>query len=260
MSRATPAGRKGTPARTAEATRPPVRTATRRPVPRRASRQAATPRRATRTARERTDAAIEAESGSGAEAGTDAVADAPPDSPCGTVFLQDSFADDAAGWTLDTSWSIAPECVNPPAPAKGYPDPTSDHTGAAGSGVLGAYVCGNNPTGATVPARYATSPAVDTSDAPSLKLAFWRFLNTDEASYTLATVDVFDGAHWVNVYSNPASPVVTDAAWTRQEYDVTAEKNAAFRVRFGLTIPSKTAYVMSSWNVDDVVLSTVSCP
>jgi hypothetical protein len=196
------------------------------------------------------------------DAPTDAPLDAPPDSSCGVLYLQEPFADNSRGWTLDTSWSIAPTCASPPAPQKGNPDPTSDHTGAAGSGIGGAYVCGNNPTGAKATARYMTSPAIDVSSAPALKLAFWRWLNTDASEYMASTVDVFDGSTWVNVYTNPsgAGNLVTDAAWTRQEYDVTAQKNAAFRVRFGYSIGSTSVYAMSVWNVDDVTLSTASCP
>jgi hypothetical protein len=199
-----------------------------------------------------------------ADAAQDVAAEAPPDAPADSgceILFQDSFDDNTQGWTLDTSWSIAPTCVSPPAPQKGNPDPTGDHTGAPGSGVAGAYPCGNNPTGHAAAFRYATSPAVDVSGAPAVKLAFWRWLNSDASEYMTSTVDVFDGSTWVNVYTNPsgAGNLVTDAAWTRQEYDVTAHRNAAFRVRFGYAIVSTNVYAMSVWNVDDVRLSTASC-
>lgn len=190
------------------------------------------------------------------------LADAAPDAPCGTVYVHETFDGTTPGWTLDSTWSIAPTCASPPAPQKGHPDPTVDHTTSSAGGVVAAYACGNNPTGATAPARYATSPAVDVSGAPSLKLAFYRWLNTDAAGWMTSTVDVFDGTAWVNVYTNPsgAGNVVADAAWTRVEYDVTAHKSAAFRVRFGYTITSASVYAMSCWNVDDLTLSTASCP
>ena len=56
-----------------------------------------------------------------------------------------------------------------------------------------------------------------------------------------------------------AGAMVTDSVWGKIEYDVTAYKNSAFRVRFGYSIGAG-AYVMSSWNVDDVTPSTTSCP
>jgi hypothetical protein len=127
-------------------------------------------------------------------------------------------------------------------------------------GVIGAYVCGNNPRGQLSAPRYATSPPVEVSAAPTLKLTFYRWLNTDEPAYMASTVDVFDGATWRNVYTNPPSALVTDAAWTKVEYDVTAYRNAAFQVRFGYASTSTKVYAVSPWNVDDVTLSAGSCP
>jgi hypothetical protein len=188
--------------------------------------------------------------------------DSPPDAPCGTVYLAETFDSADGGWKLDSTWSIAPTCPSPPAPQKGYPDPTVDHTTASAGGVAGVYACGNNPAGTTSAFRYATSPPVDVSTAPSLKLGFYRWLNSDAEGWMTSTVDVFDGSAWVNVYSNPsgAGNLVADSAWTKVEYDVTAHRNAAFRVRFGYAVPEAGVYAMSCWNVDDVTVSTLSCP
>jgi hypothetical protein len=60
------------------------------------------------------------------------------------------------------------------------------------------------------------------------------------------------------VYTNP-STLVTDAAWTKQQFDVTAQRNAAFQVRFGFAAVSASVYAMSCWNVDDVTLSSGPC-
>jgi hypothetical protein len=182
--------------------------------------------------------------------------------PCGTVFFKDAFDSNAQGWTLDTSWSIASTCANPPAPQKGNADPTVDHTTGAAGGVAGAYVCGNNPTGATAPARYATSPVVDVASAPAVFLTFYRWLNTDALTYMVSTVDVYDGTAWVNLYTNPSGSgnVVTDGTWNRESYDLTAYKNAHLQVRFGYAIVGAGVYEMSCWNVDDVTISTVACP
>ena len=188
--------------------------------------------------------------------------DAAPDSPCGVLYFADSFSSNAAGWTLDSTWGIEPTCASPPAPQKGNPDPTIDHTTGAAGGVAGAYVCGNNPAGTTSPSRYATSPAVDVSAAPSVLLRFYRWLNTDANGWMTSTVEVFDGSAWVNVYTNPSGSgnVVADSAWAKQEYDVTAHKSAAFRVRFGYSVTDAGVYAMSCWNVDDVTISSASCP
>jgi hypothetical protein len=178
----------------------------------------------------------------------------------GTVYFYEPFDGNAQGWSLDATWTIAAECAAPPAPQKGNPDPTVDHTSPGGtSGVAGAYVCGNTPQ-RIAPYRYATSPAVDTSAAPTLMLTFYRWLNSDESQYMASTVEVFDGSSWVPIYTNPSSGLVTDAAWTKEEYDVTQYKGSAFRVRFGYALVSGSVYSMSGWNIDDVTLSATSCP
>jgi hypothetical protein len=179
----------------------------------------------------------------------------------GTVYFYEPFTGGAPQWKLDSTWTATTECASPPTPDKGYPDPTTDHTsGTAGGGVVGAYVCGNNPRATTTTALYATSPAVDVSAAPTLVLTFYRWLNSDNTMYMTSTVDVFDGSAWQNVYQNPSSALVTDKAWTKEEYDVSPYENAHFRVRFGYSIVSSSVYAMSCWNVDDVTLSTSSCP
>lgn len=76
----------------------------------------------------------------GPDAVADAAGDAAADGGCGTVYLSESFDSPAPGWTLDTSWSIAATCASPPAPQKGNPDPTVDHTTGAAGGVVGAGV------------------------------------------------------------------------------------------------------------------------
>jgi hypothetical protein len=203
----------------------------------------------------RADAPAGADGGSAADSGVDAGAgDA---GSCGTVYFSDSFDDDSKGWTLDSTWSIADTCSSPPAPQKGNPDPTVDHTRGVAGGVVAAYACGNNPAGTTAVARYVTSPVIDVSQAPEVFLTFYRWLNSDASTWMTSTVDVYDGTAWVSVYTNPA--IVTDAAWTQVQYPVTMYKNAQFRVRFGYALVSSGVYAMSCWNVDDVTVSSSAC-
>jgi hypothetical protein len=197
----------------------------------------------------------------------DAPIDAPEAAPttdgsCGTVYFSDSFATTNGGWTLGTAWSIAGTCADPPTPQKGNPDPTVDHTTGAAGGIAGVFVCGDNPSSTTAAASYATSPAVDVSTAPTLILGFYRWLNSDANGWMASTVDVYDGTGWVNVYTNPsgAGNIVSDGAWTKETYDVTAYRNAAFRVRFGYAVTNSNVYSMSCWNVDDVTITSGTCP
>jgi hypothetical protein len=198
----------------------------------------------------RADAVADADAAAGADAEA---------GRCGTVYFTDTFGSGSSQWTLDPTWTVAPTCMAPPAPERGNPDPMVDHTTGALGGVLGAYACGNNPKGMTSPFRYATSVAVDVSGASSLHLTFYRWLNTDRSTYMVSTVDVYDGSAWVNVYTN-SMPLVTDSEWMPEDYDVTPQRNAAFQVRFGYAVTSTSVYAMSCWNVDDVTLSSASCP
>ena len=107
------------------------------------------------------------------------------------------------------------------------------------------------------------SPAINISNAiapGSVYLEFWRVLNSDYSPYAESTIDVWNGNAWVSVFSVPASPHISESAWTKVTYDVTAHKNAAFRVRFGYSILSMNAYTVGSWNIDDLRLVPQNCP
>jgi hypothetical protein len=112
---------------------------------------------------------------------------------------------------------------------------------------------------------YLTSPVIDLSGAGgTVLLTFWRWLNGDECSgsgcWMQHNVEVFNGTSWVVIFNGTA--LFTDAAWTRQEFNVTSYKNAQFRVRFGYsTAVDKNLYAwgMSGWNIDDVTLSSATC-
>ena len=74
------------------------------------------------------------------------------------------------------------------------------------------------------------SPEVDTSGAVSLFLSFDQFFKTYTGADS-ADVDVFDGTQWTTVYTTSADV----GAWGNPDYriiDVTAYKNANFKVRF----------------------------
>lgn len=178
---------------------------------------------------------------------------------CGTTYFSEQFADNAAGWTLDTEWQIGSATASNP-PVRGYPDPAQDHSPTADNGVAGVVIGGNAST-MSHPPRYLTSPPIDLSGATTAKLSFWRWLNSDSGAWAADTIDISYGAGWVNLYSNPVGNglLVTDSAWTWFEYDVTAYKSATFRIRFGLAILQAGSYSMSSWNIDDIVVSSNTC-
>lgn len=97
--------------------------------------------------------------------------------------------------------------------------------------------------------RYMTSPAFNSTTVNgAVKLNFSRWLNIEAAASRKATVDVYNGAAWINVWTNVAA--VSDNAWTTQTLDLTAYKNAAMKVRFGWSGAATSK--VSGWNIDDL--------
>jgi hypothetical protein len=148
---------------------------------------------------------------------------------------------------------------------QGNPDPAVDHSATADNGVAGVQIGSNYTVNPIHGFYYLTSPIVNLSGAAgTVLLTYWRWLNCDWDPYTVHTVEVYNGSAWVTVWSNtPLGTVfVTDNAWGRFQHDVTAQKNANFRVRFGFKTGKEGnffPFIMSGWNVDDVSLSSAVC-
>ena len=174
------------------------------------------------------------------------------------VYFSETFASNAAGWTLGQEWQIGPATASVGSPV-GNQDPAMDHTASADNGIAGVVIGGYANKVVHAP-YYLESPVIDTSAVPGpLFLEFWRFLNSDYTPYMKNTIDVFDGSTWVNVWQSGPSPAIQDAQWTKLAYEVTAYKNAAMKIRFGFEIGQSGVFTVSSWNVDDIVLANASC-
>jgi hypothetical protein len=177
------------------------------------------------------------------------------------VYFVEPFADNSQGWTLDPSWQIGPEIANPTVPPAPLinPDPVLDHTATNDNGVAGVYIGGVTTQAVHSPYRL-TSPTIDLSAVQTpVHLEFWRYLNSDDPAVMMSTVEVYDGAAWKQIYVNNAQ--VKDAAWVKKQYDVTAFKNANFRVRWGWQVSPGGAFICSQWNVDDVrLIPDPACP
>lgn len=181
----------------------------------------------------------------------------------GTIYLSEDFSDNSRGWQLGAEWEIGPAAASV-GHEQGYPDPASDHTPTADNGVAGVVIGGNH----SIPIHdyyYLTSPVIDLSGAAgSVNLTYWRWLNCDWDPFTTHVVEVFNGSSWITVWSNASlgNQLVTENAWSRWTHDVTAYKNAQFRVRFGYRTDKQgqfLAWIMSGWNVDDLTLSSGAC-
>lgn len=179
------------------------------------------------------------------------------------IYFQESFANDAAGWTMDAEWQIGPAKASTCA-SFGNDDPAEDHSSTSDDGIAGVVIggCADQTTHGF---RYLTSPVIDTSTAAGpVVLGFWRVLNTDYDPYMHNRVEVYDGTAWKTVWAIGTSTEVDaeaqDATWKFVSYDLTKYKNANLRVRFGFDIGSGGVFSVGSWNLDDVVVGETACP
>ncbi|GEM_PF-1341683 len=178
------------------------------------------------------------------------------------VFHTDDFDSGGAGWTMTGEWlATAPQGRGGEADGGvGSPDPSSAYSGtkamthdATGLG----SAPGNYEANLETP-EFAISPVIDASERSNVTLRFQRWLNVHSSPADRATIEVFDGAGWTEVWVNPTSPLY-DTEWTLFEVDVSAllagKSNA--RVRFSQTSNGDEA-VAAGWNIDDLELFDLS--
>ena len=179
------------------------------------------------------------------------------------VFFTETFANNNAGWTLDQEWQIGPAMASPTMGIFGNPDPAMDHTPTDDNGVAGVVIGGNAQPSPQHPFRWLTSPTIPVDPAATtVILQYRRWLNSDFAPWMTNRVDVFNATtnQWEQVWQSGGSPGITDSAWTKQVHDITAKsKGGSIKVRFGFNIGANGAFLVSQWNVDDVVVTTEAC-
>jgi hypothetical protein len=179
------------------------------------------------------------------------------------VYFADDFHDNAKGWLFDPEWGIGPAQAS--SGSEVGADPATDHSLSADNGVAGVVIGGNAST--TVhPFHYLTSPAFNTEVAAGpVSLGFYRWLNSDYDPAMHNSIDVWDGAKWVNLWTSGAFPGIEDAppkgpGWTFIQHDLTPYKNAAMQIRFGFDVTLASALPVGSWNIDDVRVAAAVCP
>jgi hypothetical protein len=170
-------------------------------------------------------------------------------------FWTEDFANNNAGWTLDTEWAIGPasgsNCTY------NGQDPSQDHTQAGDNGVAGVVI-GGCASQTAHPFYYLTSPVIDTTVvAGPVLLEFYRHLHSDYTPFMQNTIDVFDGNAWVNIWASGSFPGVDDPDWVRIVHELSNFKHPNFQMRFGFDA-SGGVFQVASWNIDDVHL--LSCP
>jgi hypothetical protein len=171
--------------------------------------------------------------------------------------LRDEFADNSKGWLLDPPWAIGP-ATGSTGHSYGYADPASDVTPSPNDGVAGVVIGGNAPI-SVHDYLFLTSPPINTAAATSVFIGYSRWLNSDFDPYMKSIVQVFDGSTWHTIWQTAGSPSITDSSWVEQSFEVTQYKNANLRVRFGYKIGNSQVFSVSGWNVDDVVVTAVTC-
>lgn len=181
----------------------------------------------------------------------------------GTIYFSEDFSDNAKGWSLEGEWAIGPTAPSS-GQQQGFPDPAQDHSTSSDNGVAGIVLGGNYANPVAGPA-YITSPVINLSGAAgTVKLTLWWWMNIDWDPFVTDTLEVFNGTSWVVLYSSVSAGknLITENSWSRKEYDVTAHKNANFRIRMSHKTGKQgnyLAWIMSGWNIDDVSLSSGTC-
>ena len=175
------------------------------------------------------------------------------DESISTLYFEDDFSDNSAGWILGPTWQIGSATTSPLAQL-GNPDPTYDHTPTNDNGVAGV-ILGGNVVGPH-PFYYLESPVINTASASGpVILEYSRWLNSDFSPWMTNQVQVYDGSTWQTVWQSGPVPGIADTLWTQHTFDITVFKNANMKVRFGYD-GINGVFSVSGWNLDDIKIST----
>jgi hypothetical protein len=149
------------------------------------------------------------------------------------------------GWTTEGQWAFGVPTGK--GGQYGRPDPTSGQTG---TNVYGYNLDGDYAH--NLPETHLTSAAIDCRGMQQVTLRFWRWLGVEEPAYDHAYVRASnDGATWTTIWQNTAQ--VSDAAWTYQEYDISAVADNQGTVHLRWTMGTTDAnWQFCGWNIDDV--------
>ncbi len=168
------------------------------------------------------------------------------------IQFSDDFETDL-GWAVSGgSWSRG----NPTGGGGSYggPDPVGGYNSSTAFcyNLSGDY--GNN-----IPEYHLTSPAIDCSDIIGTHLVFQSWLGVEQPTYDHAYIKVSsNGSSWTTVWANSAE--VTDYAWSKQDYDISAlaDGQATVFIRFTMG-ETDGGWTYCGWNIDDLVVKGQVC-
>ena len=106
-----------------------------------------------------------------------------------------------------------------------------------------------------------TTGVIDASGASNVTLEFQRWLGIENSTYDHASVEVFDGSSWQQIWNHTTTTSFTDTSWQAQSFDISAyaDGNPNLQIRWimGTTDVSVT---YCGWNIDDVSLKGLVVP
>ena len=171
-------------------------------------------------------------------------------------IIFETMFDTPAEWTAEGQWQFG-EPGGGGGAEHGHPDPAGGYTGA---NVYGVNLEGDYPLSVDGPC-YLTAGPFDCRSYRDVHLQFARWLNTDEAEFVSATVEIStDGIAWAIMWEHrDTEAVLADDAWRVVAYSLgrPADHQERVYIRWGYEIKAEQAWPMSGWNIDDVVLTGV---
>ena len=176
---------------------------------------------------------------------------------------------DAAGFTGQGQWQVG---------APNYAPGTGPSGAVSGTKILGYNLSGTY--GNNIPAYYATTPAIDCSNASGVRLSFWRWLGVERTYFwdyehpeeypegwayeTWDNARVYvssDGVNWTRLWANDTTnPGIKDTGWVKQEFDISsvADGRSTVYVRWSMGPTDGSAYgdgYNIGWNIDNIEIT-----
>jgi Zn-dependent metalloprotease len=160
--------------------------------------------------------------------------------------------DSDPGWSREGFWAFGRPMGR--GGDHGNPDPTA---GATGLNVFGYNLYGGYSNDMHTTYSLRTS-AINCSNLRGVTLQFMRWLGVEGSHYDHATIDVSNnGTTWVRIWENPYSTEMSDTAWTRVTYDISAvaDNKPTVYIRWGMGT-TDYAWTWCGWNIDDIQILT----
>ena len=160
--------------------------------------------------------------------------------PVSTTLYFSDFTS-ATGLNLDSGWQVGKPNYASGGPTNAY----------SGTNILAYNLSGNYTD--SMPAKYATTSAINCSASSKTQLSFQRWLGVESSWWDHADVQIStNGTTWSDVWNNPAK-TMQDAAWTFISYDISsvADGQPTVYIRWAMG-ETDSGVNYCGWNIDDV--------